>query len=137
MLAIYDNGYASAQYDEANEIVVLHLRGIINVDKTKEAFRQVMKFMETHPTTAVLYNGESLTGTFTQLNDYIAKEVSPFYDKQGVKYAISALGMDVFTRFAFNSLLKLLKTNREVKIVRTYAEAKEYLEQKLSVKLNF
>ncbi|HEY0743167.1 MAG TPA: hypothetical protein VGD40_16985 [Chryseosolibacter sp.] len=136
MLPIYDNGYARSEYDEANQVVILHLGGMVNVEKTKDVFQKTMKFMETHHTTAVIYNGESLTGTFTQLNDYIAKEVSPFYDKQGVKYAITALSMDVFTRFAVNSLLKMLKTNREVKIVRTFGEAKAYLEAKMNVKLS-
>lgn len=132
MDTLITNKFVSVTYDPDLKLLTYKWTGIVNFDLGVEAFKKTMSFIQTHPCYFVLHDATEMAGTFTKLNDFMSKEVALNFEKHGGKRSALVISSDVFSVFAINQYLKVVKTNNvEIKLFRSIDPAMEWLKEKM------
>jgi O-succinylbenzoate synthase len=136
-IPIQKNSLLQSEYDDETQTILKVFSGIFDVNKYIEGETQVIKFLESHPTIAILMDADKMKGTFTAANKWIKDNVEPVYNRRIKFLAVGVASQDVFTRFALSSILKLSKAEYEMTIHKDFNTAKIWLEKKMNQKLNW
>ncbi|NBP68706.1 MAG: hypothetical protein EBU52_08155, partial [Cytophagia bacterium] len=128
MEKVISNKFVTVTYNADLKLLTYKWTGIVNYDLGVEAFKKTMLFIQDHPCFFVLHDATEMTGTFTKLNDFMSKEVASNFEKHGGKRSALVISSDVFSVFAINQYLKVVKTNNvEIKLFRNLDNAMEWL----------
>lgn len=122
---ILENDFGIAVYDRNNMIIEISFNGRVNVDSMKSIFIKSMSFMETNPTKGLVNDLSQMTGTFTNLNEWILSDMKPTYDL-GLRKSALVVSDDIFTEFAAQDLQNKAKLV-EFKIFKQPNEAFEWV----------
>lgn len=126
-----------AQYEPNNKVVFVYNEGLINAEQVEEVWRKIIEFSKNNSIIAVLNDGEKMKGTFTKINGFFKNEVIPKFEANGIKYVYNSLSSDVFTRFAMNSLLKMINTKIDIKVFSGAEEARKTLEKTMQTEVSY
>jgi hypothetical protein len=133
MEILITNKFASVTYNPDLKLLTYKWTGLVNFELGIEAFKKTMSFIQTHPCHFVLHDATEMVGTFTKLNDFMSKEVALNFEKHGGIRSALVISSDVFSVFAINQYLKVVKTNNvEIKLFRNLDSAMEWLKEKMS-----
>ncbi|MCZ8215849.1 MAG: hypothetical protein O9262_06385, partial [Cyclobacteriaceae bacterium] len=126
------NKFVTVTYNADLKLLTYKWTGIVNYDLGVEAFKKTMQFIQNYPCYFVLHDATEMSGTFTRLNDFMSKEVALNFEKHGGKRSALVISSDVFSVFAINQYLKVVKTNNvEIKLFRNLDSAMEWLKEKM------
>ena len=123
----------NANYEADKRTIFVYIEGLVHEPSAVETWLKILDFSKTSEVIGVVINSEKLKGTFTRMKDFFKDQVGPSLVISGVKYIYIGLTQDVFSRFAMNSLLKILTNKIEIKIFSTTLEAERLLHQKLKM----
>jgi hypothetical protein len=129
---IVKNKLADVTYDRAKKLLIYEWHGLVNPGLGIETFRTTMDFIKNNPCHFVLHDASQMTGTFTKMSDFMTQEVAPNFEKHGGLRSAMVLSRDVFSIYAINQYLKVVKTSTaELKLFKTRDLAMKWLEQKM------
>lgn len=106
MELIGKNSHLTCHYDPQEKILHLVFNGRVNTDLTKEVTSRILEFANTNQVLGEYVDLSEMTGTFTQLIEYLTKEYYPTMMARGLKCEGVVVSKDVFTKFAADSLIK-------------------------------
>ncbi|HEY0651840.1 MAG TPA: hypothetical protein VGD65_01890 [Chryseosolibacter sp.] len=130
MEALVKNKLVDVNYDRGRKLLIYEWHGIANADIGIETFKTTIEFIRKNPCYFVLHDASKMTGTFTKMSDFMSKEVAPNFEKHGGLRSAMVLSTDVFSIYAINHYLKLVKTSKaELKLFKTRELAMSWLEQ--------
>lgn len=109
---LYQNELAKVEYDPVGKVGWFTIIGVVNVEKSIEAFEAYLKVLDENPIYGAIFNCMDMKGTFTKLNPWINENWYPAIIPQGYK-CWSLATTDVFSKFAGNMLINTL-TPKEV-----------------------
>lgn len=134
MEPVVKNKLVDVSYDRDKKLMIYRWHGIANAELGIAAFTKTMEFIKTNPCYFVLHDATQMTGTFTKMSEFMSKEVAPNFEKHGGLRSAMVLSNDVFSIFAINQYLKIVKTSRaELKVFKTCDLAMQWLEEKMKV----
>jgi hypothetical protein len=132
MESILKNKLVDVTYDRAKKLLIYDWHGTVNADLGIETFKATMEFIKNNPCFFVLHDAANMRGTFTKMSDFMSKEVAPNFEKYGGQRSAMVLSTDVFSIYAINQYLKVVKTSQaELKLFKTRELAMGWLEQKM------
>lgn len=108
MEKIFANSFGKAFYDKNTAIVHESYDGLVNPDLAVEVVQSVINFGKDNKIKGDIIDLSKVTGTFTGINEYLAKEFFPVLIEQGCVAFAMILGGDIFASFAAKSLTKKL-----------------------------
>lgn len=109
---IFENDFASMQYDRLNEVLRAKYTGIVNAELGIESFQKVLDILPKYPLRGAIFDCMEMKGTFTQMNSWLKEVWYPAIIPQGY-ICWSMATTDVFTRFAGNMLINKM-TPKEI-----------------------
>jgi hypothetical protein len=134
METILKNKLVDVTYDRARKFLIYEWHGLVNSDLGIETFKATIEFIKSNPCFFVLHDASNIRGTFTKMSDFMSKEVAPNFEKHGGLRSAMVLSTDVFSIYAINQYLKVVKTSKaELKLFKTRDLAVKWLEQKMEV----
>jgi hypothetical protein len=132
MDTLISNKFVLVTYNADLKLLTYQWTGMVNFDLGVEAFKKTMQFIQTHPCHFVLHDATGMAGTFTKLNDFMSKEVALNFEKHGGKRSALVVSSDVFSLFAINQYLKVVRTNSvEIKLFRNVEAGMAWLKEKM------
>lgn len=132
MEPILKNKLVDVTYDRSKKLMIYDWHGTVNTDLGIETFKTTMEFIKKNPCYFVLHDAANMRGTFTKMSDFMSNEVAPNFEKHGGLRSAMVLSTDVFSIYAINQYLKVVKTSRaELKLFKTRELAMSWLEQKM------
>ncbi len=97
-----------------------------SVAQLQEGMQQVLALIKQKQTSKLFMDFRAVKGTFTDANEWIAKEWIPQANQQGFRYGVLTCSDDVFTKFATDDLLRKIGTS-QIKIFCNVEEGKQWL----------
>jgi hypothetical protein len=139
METIYKNkvGAFTAEifYDREKRVIFYFFSGLFDTTVLIECNKVGMKFIESNPCVAVFTDTLEARGSFSSLNKFFKEEVAPHTEKHGVQIIAFATAGDIFTRFATNTVLKIIQSKMIIRVFGDRLSAKEWLEQNMRASL--
>lgn len=130
METIVRNKLVEVTYHRGEKLLVYEWHGLVNFDVGIETFKTTMGFIKINPCHFVLHDATDMKGTFTKLNDFMSREVLPNFERHGGQRSAMVISRDVFSIFAINQYLKIVKTNTvEIKLFKQRNEAMSWLNE--------
>lgn len=97
-----------------------------NADQLKSGMDKVLELLSKKSLSKIFMDMRAIKGTFTDANDWIAKEWIPTANKAGFRFGVLTCSDDVFTKFATNDLIKKIGTS-QIKIFCNMEQGKAWL----------
>lgn len=130
MEKIFENSFGKAFYDQSTAIVHESYDGVVNPELAVEVVQSVKDFGENNKIKGDIINLTNVSGTFTGINDYLAKEFFPVLIERGCVAFAMILSKDIFTEFAANSLVKKLGA-AEVQLFNSLTEGTKWVNERV------
>jgi len=130
MKKIIENDFGKAFYDESTAIVYETYNGVVDPKLAVEVVESVKNFGKDNKIKGDVINLKGVTGTFTGINDYLAKEFFPILTEWGCVAFAMVLSKDVFMEFAANSLLKKLSV-AEIQLFNDLKKGTDWVNEKV------
>ena len=131
MEKIFENSFGKAFYDKNTAIVHESYAGVVNPKLAVEVVQSVKDFGENNKIKGDIINLSDVRGTFTGINDYLAKEFFPVLIERGCVAFAMILSHDIFTEFAANSLVKKLGV-AEIQLFNSLKEGTKWVNERVS-----
>ena len=130
MEKIFENSFGKAFYDKNTAMVHESYDGVVNPELAVEVIQSVKDFGVDNKIKGDIINLTKVSGTFTGINDYLAKEFFPVLIERGCVAFAMILSKDVFVEFAANSLVKKLGA-AEVQLFNSLEEGTKWVDERV------
>jgi len=130
MEKVFENSFGKAFYDNENAIVHESYDGVVKPELAVEVVQSVKDFGEKNEIKGDIINLTKVSGTFTGINEYLAKEFFPVMIERGCVAFAMVLSNDIFTEFAANSLVKKLGV-AEIQLFNSLEEGTKWVNERV------
>jgi hypothetical protein len=131
METIYLSDFQKVYFDRSKRIINLQYNGFPDNKSGFEGLRKVMEFSSSNPVRGAINDCLKMKGTFSMVNDFVAKEYMPRLVQNGLKAYAIVLSDDVFTKFSAEQLIQKLGENANMRFFNNKQEAQKWVESSI------
>lgn len=122
----FEEKFVRISYESENNWIEVQWRSYQNLDQLQLGLNKILELMEKKSAQKVFMDMREIKGTFTEANEWMAKEWIPKANKLGFRYGVLTCSDDVFTKYATQDLLKKVGSS-QIKIFCSIEEGKAWL----------
>ena len=122
----FQERFVSVEYNTEHNWIEVIWNSYQNADQLKLGMDKVLELLSQKSLSKVFMDMRAIKGTFTDANEWIAKEWLPKANKAGFRYGVLTCSDDVFTKFATDELIKMVG-NSQIKTFCNVDQGKAWL----------
>jgi hypothetical protein len=120
------NAFGKSQYERENCIIHYKFYGDVNIEKIKEILAKTLKFSENNKVLGIHADIIELKGSFSLLDEYLAKEYYHILRQRGLKSHSMIVSQDIFAKYAAQRLIqKTTPYNKAGFVMQTFNNLEE------------